>query len=80
MKPDTLIRWAVHPSDQQRILQLPGVSDTTLVNPEIPKVGDRFTHPLLVDPRSRVPCEVRVAQVLHDYAPGCIVVVLTRDQ
>lgn len=74
-----VIRLACHPADQGRL-----VEDTSQP-PEpmaLPKVGDVLTLRRMLDPHTRLPVPVRVADVtLHGQGEDrALVVVLTRDQ
>lgn len=74
-----LIRLACHPADQGRLME------DTSVPPEpmaLPEVGDVLTLRQMLDPHTRLPVPVRVAEVTL-YGEGKdrrLVVVLTRDQ
>lgn len=72
------VRFAVHPADQGRIEQLPGCSNTAMT--QLPNAGDSIILPFLVDPHSRLPVPVLVGQVLLDYSPEFVVIVVTRAQ
>lgn len=74
----TSIRYAVHAADQSRVRQLDGISGTTATH--IPAAGDRIKSPFLVDPGTLEPVELIVSDVLHDYSPDYVVVVVTRPQ
>lgn len=74
----TSIRFAVHPADQSRIKQLDGISN--YVGNSIPNPGDTITNPYLVDPRTLQPTPLLVSDVLLDYSPEYVVVVVTRLQ
>lgn len=74
----TSIRFAVHPADQGQVTQLDGISSST--ETRIPQPGETITNPYLVDPRTRLPIPLIVSDVLLDYSPDYVVVVVTRPQ
>lgn len=74
----TIVRYAVHPAEQGRIAQLDGISNH--ISNHLPKVGERMTHPYLVDPKARTPVSVFVSRVITDYSPEFVVVVVSRPQ
>lgn len=74
----TVVRWAVHPSDQGRLAYIDGLWD----GHTLPQENEVITRPFLVDPVSKAEVPVRVVQVLELYQqqPPTLAVVVTRDQ
>lgn len=76
--PKFAIRWASHPADQNRIEQLPGISEHTWEG--IPAEGETIVNPFLVDPITRLPCPLIVSRILWEYSEDYLVVVVSRAQ
>ncbi len=55
-----MLRWAIHPADAGRIAYIDGLGGPQ----KMPKEDEVITRPFLVDPHTRAPVPVRVAQVL----------------
>lgn len=70
-----VVRWAVHPADQGRIAYVDGASR----GEPLPREGDVITRPFLVDPTTREPVPVRVAEIQERRQPDILVVVVTRE-
>lgn len=70
------IRWATQPADAKRIEQMPGISDQ--VANEIPPIGSTITNPYLVDPSTKQPIPLLVADAYIHGQTGDVVVVVTR--
>lgn len=77
MAKQEFVRWAVHPADVGRIVQLPGASKLPLER--LPSVGALIVLPFLVDPQTREPCQVRVVEIRLNYEPGVHAILVTRD-
>lgn len=73
-----VVKWAVHPADQGRIAYIEGMLDAW---PKLPYEGDILTLPFLVDPQTRQPVPVRVAQLVHmtNETPHVVAIVVTRQ-
>lgn len=78
LPPGTVVRWAVHPSDQGRLTYIDGLWD----GHTLPHENEVITRPFLVDPVSKAEVPVRVVQVLELFQqqPPTLAVVVTRDQ
>lgn len=57
-----IVRWAIDPSESDRIAQLPGASWPKGM--ALPEEDDLLTLDFLVDPKTRQPVQVRVSAVL----------------
>lgn len=83
MKPtlliDPMVRWAVHPASVSAIAYIDGLFDP---KDKLPQENDLITRPFLVDPKTRQPIPVRVAEVrrMWDGARHILAVLVTRDQ
>jgi hypothetical protein len=76
---NAVVRYAVHPAEQGAIEYIDGMQQHW---PPLPHEGDTLTVPFLVDPVTRQPIPVRVAQIAHllQMDPPTIAVVVSRVQ
>ena len=75
---NTVVKWAVHPSDTGKIHYIEG-----LWNPShtLPHENEIITRPFLVDPSTHQPIPVRVVQIQDhpEMKPRTLIVVVTRS-
>ncbi len=70
------VKWAVYPWDEGKVSFIEELWDSLCT---LPNVGDLIIRPFLVDPETREPIPVRVAEIRNhpEMQPNTIVFVVT---